>query len=177
VGVKNIEDIKLTPAQESCVKFADNKDLLIRGIAGSGKSLILIKKALKLAQQAKEENVNRKIAIFTFANTLVNYTQELMGVHPSLLDYITVATLDSELHKLYKNVFKDSRGKLEYNIVTEFLNEVVAKFKKKSNNRFLQKDKREFLADEIQWMKQRMINTYLICSKEIDGMVLWFLIQ
>ena len=38
----------LTDKQKECVNFTTNRDLLVQGVAGSGKSLVIINRAMQL---------------------------------------------------------------------------------------------------------------------------------
>ena len=70
--ITRYDDINLTKEQNDCVNY-NAGNLLIKGIAGAGKSLVLLKRAIKL-----QKETNGKIAIFTYANTLVYYTKEII---------------------------------------------------------------------------------------------------
>ena len=72
--ISNEKSIKtLTNEQEKCVDFTSG-DLLIKGVPGSGKSYVIMKRAIKL----KEKHPDCKVMVLTFANTLVKYTDELL---------------------------------------------------------------------------------------------------
>ena len=76
----NIEHDKiiLTKEQESCLNYKGEKTLLVKGIAGAGKSVVIQNLARKLLTGISKSDVNA-IAIFTFNNTLNAYTKELIG--------------------------------------------------------------------------------------------------
>ena len=70
----------LTKDQQACVAFPEERNLIVRGVAGSGKSLVLLNRALNLSRKAKANGGALSIGLFTFANTLVNYTDEVLDV-------------------------------------------------------------------------------------------------
>lgn len=51
---KNFNNAVLTKEQLNCIKF-DSGDLLIKGVAGSGKSYIVLKRAVKLYHEKKRK--------------------------------------------------------------------------------------------------------------------------
>ena len=72
------EKITLTKEQESCLNYAGDKTLLVKGIAGGGKSVVLQGFTKKLLAQSPKD-IKNNIAIFTFNNTLNACTRELVG--------------------------------------------------------------------------------------------------
>lgn len=155
----NITNDMLTEQQKECVQFPDDRDLLVRGVAGSGKSLVIVNRAITLAKKAKEKNKPVSIVIFTYVNTLVNYTNEIIKHSKDIADNITVNTLDSEIVRLYaqvvgghtKNIYKKHDKELD-NIAKE-LNQKYPKC------RFFKENMREFLYDEVLWMKEHMMKS------------------
>ena len=70
-------------------------DLLVKGVAGSGKSYVLLRRALKLYYDSDGE---ASIRIFTFTNALVQYTDELLQ-DKMVGKYIEVSTVDKYFKK------------------------------------------------------------------------------
>lgn len=147
----------LTEQQKECVKFPDDRNLLIRGVAGSGKSLVIVNRAIALAKKARELNKPTSIVIFTYVNTLVNYTNEIIEHCPEVASDITVNTLDSEIVRLYnsvvggnsRNIYKQHPAEL--NRVADRLHDRYPKC------RFFKEGMRTFLNDELLWMKEHMM--------------------
>ena len=84
----------LTKQQQEIVDFKGN-EVLIRGIAGSGKTLILLKKA----KQTAEKYPNEKVAIFTYSSTLTNAAKLLMEnfkLSNILFSYLYLSWLGNE---------------------------------------------------------------------------------
>ena len=53
--VMKITEDMLTEQQKSCINFPMDRDLLVRGVAGSGKSLVIVNRAILLAKKAREK--------------------------------------------------------------------------------------------------------------------------
>lgn len=68
--------MKLTIEQQAAVDRDINKNLLIKGCAGSGKSLVALFRAKKILESSGFLNKNR-VLLFTFNKTLVNYLEQL----------------------------------------------------------------------------------------------------
>ncbi len=155
----NVTEEMLTEEQKDCINYPSNKNLLVRGVAGSGKSLVIVNRAILFARKARAKGKPAKIVIYTFVNTLVDYMMEVIERGEDVSDDITVKTLDSEIVGLYRNVIG---GKLKglYDSRQKELDAVADEFNKKyPKNRFFKKEMRQFLMDELAWMKQHMIKT------------------
>lgn len=171
------DQIKLTDKQKECVNYPNEKNILVRGIAGSGKSLVIIRRAKKMCDQAKERGMKPRIVIYTYINTLVDYMNEVIAFGSDYADRITVKTLDAEIQSVYKQVFNQYRL---YNVYTskyklvEILKGITEGLKRKSSNRFLQDEMQDFLLDELTWMKQHMFaksEEYLNCVRKGRGKI------
>lgn len=155
----NVTEDMLTEQQKECVNFPDDRNLLIRGVAGSGKSLVIVNRAITLAKKAKEKNKSVSIVIFTYVNTLVDYTNEIIEHSRDVADNIKVNTLDSEIVRLYNQVVGGYTRNI-YDKHDEELDKVAKELHEKySKCRFFKKDMREFLYDEVLWMKEHMMKS------------------
>jgi superfamily I DNA/RNA helicase len=166
--------ISLTPKQIECVNHPAESDLLVRGIAGSGKSLVIIRRALQINKYFRENGEVPRIAVFTYANSLVRYMQELTTLDADVKDNITISTLDHEILQIYKRVVDKYTSNIQFDIDSDELASVVNSVGNSSNNRFLQKNMRTFLEDEIVWIKQRLISnceSYVACVRTGRGAV------
>ena len=178
-----MRNIVLTEKQQACVHFAHNRDLLVRGIAGSGKSVVLVNRAQALAEGAAEKGKKPRIALLTYANSLVSYMQEILDADGEQYDSIEVSTLDKVANRLAKNLLgvkidfvfpKDfSKGKTVQEAV-EALREKQKQEHIEIDNRFFREEYRTFLQDEIEWMRQHNMKTeqeYLACTRTGRGSV------
>ena len=73
-----MKETKLTEKQQSCVDFPLERDLIVTGLAGSGKSLVVVKRALRFSRLAREKGGRIRIGLFTYVNSLVSYTKEIL---------------------------------------------------------------------------------------------------
>jgi len=74
---------------------------MVKGYAGAGKSIVLMAIAERYRQVYQNEGKN-KVAIFTFQNTLVSTTKELLHENEASDEIIHVSTIDSYIQELYK---------------------------------------------------------------------------
>lgn len=151
-------DIVLTKQQRECVAFPEERNLLVRGIAGSGKSLVLVNRAVYLREKAEEKGKHPKIALFTFVNSLVDYTREVALTIGGRAGGITISTIDKQAYGCYRQMF-GSPGRLAYNVDKRLLADAVRRAAMEDgDSRFLRDEYRDFLADEIGWMRSRSIH-------------------
>lgn len=173
--MENEKGIELKPNQQDCVDFDADKDLLVRGIAGSGKSLVLIRRAVGLAKKHKMENP--RIALLTYTKSLVSYTSEVRDCYPEYKDNIDVSTVDAVLWQLHKDCYNGHH--MQYmsnlNIKQIFLQVISAVQKEQSKeNRFLTASMADWVKDEIGWIRQRADiitcrEDYLKCTRTGRG--------
>lgn len=149
------ENAVLTKEQESCVDFKAG-DLLIRGVAGSGKSYVVLKRAIKLYNEKKE---NETVAVFTYTNSLVKYTADLLDAKIGN-DEIPVFTVDSYCLGVYYRIagckFKKGEPEDYTRIVKETIDEHQSKYR--LNHRFYDTNT-EFFEDEFRWIREKCIKT------------------
>lgn len=155
------EKITLTNEQESCLNYTGNRTLMVKGLAGAGKSLVLQGLAKKLLAGYSSEKYN-KVAIFTFSNTLNSATKEFLQINGEQSNYITVTTLSSYITHVYQSI-----GAPRLKIYTDPL---YSKLKKEAVQKALDKHKKEygihrfqnldlqFWTDEFDWMKDMNVS-------------------
>ena len=149
---------QLTEQQKFCTDFPFDRDLIVQGVAGSGKSLVLLGRALKISRQARAQGERFRIGLFTFAKTLVHFMKEsLEAEDEDLGGDISVGTLDSHIQQVYRqvtgrnpqNVYKNS---LHADCLREVLRRDFADDEK--HGRILSEERRRWLLDELAWIKQ-----------------------
>ena len=150
---KSIESAVLTKEQESCVNF-EAGDLLIRGVAGSGKSYVILKRAIKLHKEKKEDE---SVAIFTFINSLVKYTDDLLSQKLGS-DEITVLNVDSYCMGVYYRVTGRSFNVGKPADYSRLVKESLMEHKEihKLEHRFYDMNT-SFLEDEFKWIREKCI--------------------
>jgi superfamily I DNA/RNA helicase len=152
---KSIESAILTPEQKSCVNF-NHGDLLIKGVAGSGKSYVILKRALKIYKEKKE---NESVAIFTFTNSLVKYTHDLLSQKLGS-DEIDVFNVDSYCMGVYYRVIGKKFFVGDPATYTRLVKESLIEHKRihKLEHRFYAMDT-SFFEEEFRWIREKCIKT------------------
>ena len=151
------EKIILTKEQQSCLNYAGNKTLLVKGAAGAGKSIVIQNLAKKLLEASTGAEKNN-IAIFTFNNTLTAYTREALREYPE--EYITITTLDTYLSHVY-NETNGPKLKIPRNVENkkEIMKHVLKKHREACGPHRFQNLEPEFWLEEIKWMKEMNVST------------------
>lgn len=163
------QEIDLTQEQQACLKYVGNKTLMIKGYAGAGKSIVLMAIAQKYIEMYKG-NFQNKVAFFTFQNTLVTSTKEVLDANGEICKEIMVSTVDSYAKKLYDSLVenkqapkikmpfshkKDGDKEIRLNNVTKAISAHHSKY---GAHRFHKVDP-EFWLDEFDWMKSMNVWT------------------
>lgn len=154
--------LTLTPKQKECVAFSDDSNLLVQGIAGSGKSLVLVNRAVRLKKKGEERGKHPRIALFTYVNSLIDYTREVAEALDGNISGITISTIDKQAVACYKRMFGNP-GSIAYGVDKKLLSSIVCKSPHR-NERLLRPEYRNFLVEELEWMSSRSIhdeNTYV----------------
>ncbi len=107
--------LKATPEQQHIIDNIDlTKDILVKGSAGTGKSLILLKsleKALKLQKEELDLSVKKKIQLLTYTNTLTKYNTYLSEVmkieNPEKIVTTALGFLEIKLQEIEKEAELD----------------------------------------------------------------------
>ena len=145
----------LTKEQKECVNY-NAGDLLIRGVAGSGKSYVILKRAVKLFKAKEDEE---SVAIFTFTNSLVKYTDDLIRAKLGE-GQIEVLTVDSYCMGVYRQI---SRRRFNVGSTDDYrriIRETLEQHKKSSNlnHRFYDMNV-EFFEEEFRWIREKCIKS------------------
>lgn len=137
--------------EQSEIVLLNREDILIKGIAGSGKTLVLLYKAKKLA----EENPAEKVIIFTYNKTLKKSSEEI--IKKLNLSNLEVSTFHSWAYKalmpsIIKKIYVSSKN-------DNFLSPAIKNVN--LTHRFITDEKYfEFLKDEIAWIKGKGISSF-----------------
>ena len=104
------DELQLTKEQASCVNFkGDRTQLVVKGSAGSGKSVVLMTKALKLIKEMEPGQKNG-ILMLTYTNSLVAYMKEKLDRDGVNQDFIRITTIDAFTSEIYKSMRRRSDG-------------------------------------------------------------------
>ncbi len=150
----NNKKIVLTDEQKKCVD-SKSEDLLVKGVAGSGKSQVILHRAKK---QYEKKLGYEKVIILTYANTLVEYTNELI-MNGLGEDAIQVKTVDSFFLDVYYQTFHHHFTNKDNFYETNIKN-ALAKHQRMTGmrSRFYSIDL-DFFKEEFNWIRERLIDT------------------
>lgn len=144
----------LSPAQMDAVK-ATGEHILIKGIPGSGKTTVLLAKLEKVL----EEDSTASVLFITYNNTLQKYINESLVV---TLDEdiskhnVEVTTYHRWAKKVLSAIFA-YKNPMKYDTFDTFYQTSL----NSESHRFYKESKyKDFLLEEIKWIKNKNINTY-----------------
>ena len=164
--------VELTKEQAACVNFNGEKSsLIVKGVAGSGKSLVLMTKATQYRNKFFEPGAKNGIAFFSHTNSLTNYAKEFLDPNEQIKEFIKISTLDAHVSEIAATMMdkpdypKGSRVSPEKR--KEILEEVLKKRALDSNHRFYKFDDKNntlaknvsFWETEFEWMLGLGIST------------------
>ncbi|KOO43087.1 3'-5' exonuclease [Priestia koreensis] len=137
--------ITYSDQQKEVINYSGSQ-LLIRGIAGSGKTLILLKKARDVA----EKNPNETVAVFSYGNPLSDSAKRQLESYN--LPNLTVKTFHSWAMRTYCLVFRKRKIYMtNRQVISDAIKEVSTIYPK---HRFItNKDLKGFIEEEISWIK------------------------
>lgn len=163
---ENAFNLPLTDKQLEVVNY-EGEEILIKGIAGSGKTTVLLRRAVKLIR----ENPNLKIAIFTYNRTLANYAKHI--VEEFGLDNLTVHTFHSWASSVLYSIRRKRTWTFKPSEKKQILQDVIRRLEDSIEHRFIKEEKyQDFLLDEFSWIKGKVLKTekdYLKASRKGRG--------
>ena len=166
--MSRVQNTVLSKPQEECVNF-DSGDLLVKGVAGSGKSLVVMRRALRLYAKNKG---TKSIKLFTYANSLVKYTSDLFESQiPG--NSIEVLTVDSYCLKVYYRMTGKSirfpgqycKYGYDYTMLGDdeypvWISAAVQEHQRRSGlNATVYKRDNEFWKAELIWIREKCLKT------------------
>ena len=154
--------ILLSKQQESCVNFKGGKtQLVVKGVAGSGKSVVLMAKAKKMVDGFKP-GVRNEVAVLSYTNSLVRNAQDYLDPNEQMKDFVTISTLESYIQTVVKSLrrFADYPVGNHVNEESrrELMQDVLRKRSKVSDHRFYKIDESKkarvvsFWLEECSWI-------------------------
>jgi len=99
------QPIELTKEQQECLKYTGDKVLMVKGVAGAGKSVVIQALAKKIVDKYGKNSKN-KVAIFTYQNTLVSTTKEFLEVNGTTDEGVLVCTVNAHIKNIYDEIVK-----------------------------------------------------------------------
>lgn len=162
------EDLQLTKAQQECIDYK-GADLLVRGEPGSGKTVVLLKRARKFAEAP--EAGRESIRLITYNRTLAAFAKEL--VKEIDLPQIKVSTFHSlAMGALQRLGYKPNMIAGEKR--EQFIQAALDAQPKRRGNKLLERDL-SFFAEEITWLKGKDLKdeeNYLAADRKGRGSAL-----
>ena len=160
------QEIELTNEQQACLKYTGDRTLMVKGYAGAGKSVVLMTIAKKYLEKYGHTQKN-KVAFFTFQNTLVSTTKELLDANGDD-EGIVVSTVNSYIKSIYDDLVvskkapkqKYPNAKAKNNDKDKRIKNVeiaVNKHRAKYGKHRFHDIPYEFWLDEFDWMKDMNI--------------------
>ena len=164
--------IYLNPEQDKLVRLDPREHLLIRGVAGSGKTTIALYRAKYLSENYLDMFTANKILVLTYNSTLVAFMRE--QARELGLEGVEISTFHRWAGNYLKrreipiNKVLRSGDEERKTILRKACNEVQRRFQ---NHSILSRNP-FFFAKEIQWMKGSRIldlETYLSAERQGSG--------
>ena len=150
--------IDLTTEQQNSVDF-DGGDLLIKGVPGSGKSVVLMSRAVRFNRDAIQKNETCKILIMTYTKALIKYTRQLVtlaDLNPNMIELYNIDKVVWDIYHYMRGYIQLIKDWDRPSIASAALQRHYEETKK--NHRFYSIEP-DFWADEFKWIKQKNIKT------------------
>lgn len=162
--------ITLTNEQAACVNYLGERTLMVKGLAGSGKSVVLQATAKKIMDEYTSSK-NNAVLFLTFNKALCSATREMLDNNGDRTNYVKVVNLDSLLYEVYNNTnapkinrIDDEYSKKGYtpkgqHTHTFFLEKAFKEHERKyGHHRFHDVDI-SFWKEEFEWMKEMNVTS------------------
>ena len=164
--------IYLNPEQDELVRLDPREHLLIRGVAGSGKTTIALYRAKYLSENYLDMFTANKILVLTYNSTLVAFMRE--QAKDLELEGVEISTFHQWAYQYLKQkevaIGNTLRGWNEEQ--GAIFRKVCAQVRRRFPNRPILGRNPFFFAKEIQWMKGSCIldlDTYLSAERQGRG--------
>ena len=164
--------IYLNPEQDELVRLDPRGHLLIRGVAGSGKTTIALYRAKYLSENYLDMFTANKILVLTYNSTLVAFMRE--QAEELGLEGVEISTFHRWAYK-----YLDQKGVAIGNTLQgwnkekrKILKKACEEVRRRFPNRPILSRNSFFFAKEIQWMKGSCIldlDTYLSAERQGKG--------
>lgn len=159
--------MKLNMEQRRIVEFEPSGHMLVKGVAGSGKTTVSVRRVPFLLNHYCHEE-DDKILLVTFNKTLLNYIRYLYEKVENEGEYqdhlfkahnnrVNITTIDSLMFKYFKEYQKNNGVNLEivdsqrrFSIMIQAINEILGEY---PAIKLLSPKNVKFLIDEVEWIK------------------------
>lgn len=163
--------MQLNLEQKKLVNLKPNGHILIKGVAGSGKTTVAVKRLPFLAKNYCYDQ-DDKVLLLTYNRTLINYIKHLfnkskeeeeeqLSFESFIGDYsdkIVISTLDKIIFDYFLKWKQDFRQNINLisnnNLKFTYMNQAIPEVKKQYPNvKLIDQQYMNFLLDEIEWIK------------------------
>lgn len=163
--------MQLNLEQKKLVNLKPNGHILVKGVAGSGKTTVAVKRLPFLAKNYCYEH-DDKVLLLTYNKTLINYIKHLYNKSKEedeeqltfdsfigdFSDKIVISTLDKIIYEYFnqwkqqfrKNINLITNNNLKFNYLSQAISEVKKQY---PNVKLIDQQYINFLLDEIEWIK------------------------
>ena len=150
-----------TKEQVEAINYAGDKNVLIRGVAGSGKTMVLAERAIHLHEEAVARGERGRVAIMSFNHTILLSIRKYLTTRNVKTDDIVLTSLGQAVSKLHKKVCHREtdviENSIDKNLLEDVMDDYFATHFKSERNRLQNKKFVYFLCGELAWMKQHHI--------------------
>ncbi len=156
------KEIVLTKEQQESVNFSSG-DLIVRGTAGSGKSLVLMHRALKFSHEAAKEGTQASIRILTYTNALTKYIKDVITANNVDGTQVEFSTVDKYGYDVFYAIsgsrpkfIPETKNRYNPTCRTDMIQKALELHQahSKTSHRFYSLDT-EFWGDEFKWIKEK----------------------
>ncbi|MFZ2259016.1 MAG: transcriptional repressor LexA [Clostridiaceae bacterium] len=165
--------MKLNMEQRRIVELEPNGHMLVKGVAGSGKTTVAVRRIPFLLNHYCHE-ADDKVLLVTFNKTLVNYIKyqynKVEDEEPNQIRFfdgikkeVEISTIDSLMHQYYREYLKSNQLTLktansveQYKALVQAIQLVSEKY---PEIRLINSKYSSFLLDELAWLKACSIDS------------------
>lgn len=174
-----MKNIQLNETQQNCVDAPIEQNLIVQGVAGSGKSLVILKRAIAISEAMKNAKKPFRILILTYNKSLARYSREVLYANGKGA-VVEVFNIDKIIKDCYDACplpnWEKKIGPYQTKKELEVLDDVIKTFpipREEALQRIISEPRREWLRAELAWMKQHAFteeNAYVECQRSGRGL-------
>jgi len=158
--------IKLMGEQRRVLSLPHNTPILIRGVAGSGKTTLAVLRAKHIANIEGDLWHNTHVCIFSYTKSLTRFVRSMIDVNDTK---ITVTGFHSWAHAFLKErKFWEGHDVAKSSLVNSILLSAISRLQVNNENRSILKKHLDFYKEEIAWIKGKMVcekSEYLLAKR------------
>lgn len=150
--------ISLTGEQKRILTLPLQNPILIKGVAGSGKTTVAIHRAKHLILSNNDLFSATHIGVFSYTKSLVKYVQSLLG-DTTFTSKISVTTFHKWAYGFLDNnkFWANHRTLSDKNEIESIISSILLELRRQNPTRAVLLKTGEFFVEEISWLKGRLI--------------------